>query len=404
MTDVPSVAFFLAALEAYSRIGETRSPWARLMAPLWTALAFQTSYQTLFLLPLLALYTRLFEKRWMDYLQTAVPGLLLLVPTIFLFWRQGGGFHPLTALNWFGMNPLSDPSRILNNTVGNLCVLGGATIFPLGLMAGFWKNAPRRTSLFAGALLAAALLVAFLIGSYPAGSKMLFALFVTAALSACLGLGQEALPAWKKGRAPEEKFLQAWFWGFLVLATIFLPYGVSRYLLPLLFPWSVLFVRNWGKKGLRLEAVVAATLLLGVGVAAGDWAAADAPRHLAELVPPQAPNRYWTDEEAGPRYYFEERGVRYLLNSGEGLKDGDIVLGRATGRLPDKIKQRLEPAGLWSATTFWPIRTRSSALRADFYSSAHYKLGSGFLPYVFSTEPLLLVPLHRYHEADLRGR
>ena len=409
MADVPSLAFFLAAAAAFIRDGEAEGRRPSRAAAAWTALAFLSAYQNLFLLPLLGLYAWMRKMPRRTYVLTVLPGLLLAGLFQLFIAGLGGGVHALTALCANGLNPLGDGRRAADNALGYVLALGGASVFPGVLAAGFRVGRrPWAAWALAGALALA--LVSLRFAEAPGASRFLFLLFAFNGLAALMGaagrlrglLGSlSADEAATEASAGREAFLAAWGLGYIGAAVVLLPYGVPRHLLPALAPFVFLFTegieRLSAPRWLR-GAALAGTAALGLAVAAGDYDAAEAARRLAErLVPALGPSRTWFYGEGGVRYAFMTRGAKYLMNDGRGLSDGDWVVISYPGRLDRGILERLSPAGMQTEDALWPVRTMSRDLRCDFYSGASPAfMGAGLLPFSVGGGPQLSVGLFRY--------
>ena len=416
MTDVPTAALMLAAVEACLRADEDRSlPW-RAAAALLTALALQSSYQALFLLPLFALQSWRSGGSWRAFVLTVGPGLVLLAALQRLFAAEDGGLHLLTALDWMGDNPILSMERLGNNLAGNLCVLGGATVFPAVLARGFYKGRRNAGSLALAGAASLAILAAKGSG-LPWSSKILLALFFFNGTAAALALLRTTATALRPivagpGRLSDPGFLALWCLGYLAAATVLLPYGVSRYLLPALAPFAFLFVIGLDATGAGRSArwsAAVGTVVLGLAVAAGDYDTASLSRDAAScLIPALGSSRTWFVGEGGFRYYFNDGKARYLLSrgtgiDGAGLEDGDWVAVQNPAGLDAAVKARLVEAGTVRFDGRWPVRTISRPSGADFYSG-EIGPGKGLLPYAFDGRAAMDIHLLRSRRlASYRG-
>ena len=258
--DLPFLAFWMAAMALF----EWHLPWASVAM----ALAAMTSYQAVFLTPILAVYVWLYHRRDRSrWLAILTPGVTIAL------WQF---FERLST---------------------------GA--LPAGQLAAYlprfhFFNPAARVALFIHAW--------FLI--FPA--------LVPAA----------AVLAWRRRKDHDTQFLVAWIALFFACALVVFFAGSARYLLPTAAPLALLASRLRPK---WLAVGFAAQMALGLGLAAVNYLHWDGYRQLANEVRAQtAGHRVWVDGEWGLRYYFESDGALPLTKT-QRLRPGDIVVASELG-------------------------------------------------------------------------
>jgi hypothetical protein len=124
----------------------------------------------------------------------------------------------------------------------------------------------------------------------------------------------------------EERFLASWVVLFFLLALGMFFAGSARYLLPIAAPVALLTVRRLKKRTALLAGGVAASLALGLALAAANYDHWDGYRRFVESVRSDiARQRTWINGEWGFRYYAEAEGALPLLRN-TALRVGDLVL------------------------------------------------------------------------------
>ena len=264
-SDLPFLAFFLAAI-AFSAAGFWSGP-----APCM-ALAAMIAYQAVFLVPILAAHTWIFDRhnprRW----------LMLLTPAATIAaWQI---FSRLTT----GKTPASE-------LAGYLVTYGFAALLSL-----------------------------------PKGAAMLsihawFILFP--ALLPLL-----AVAAWRSRREPGTRFLMLWIVIFFLCGLPIFFAGSARYLLPIAAPMAILASRlpvKW------IAPAFAIQLAIGLGLAAANYQHWDGYRSFAASIRnATAGHRVCVDNDWGLRYYLEADHA-LPAKKGQHLRPGDIVVTSELG-------------------------------------------------------------------------
>jgi hypothetical protein len=257
-TDLPFLAFWMAAVALF--VGD-RPLWAVL--PM--ALAAMTSYQAVFLIPILAVYVWLFHRRdpvrW-----AAIFTPALVVAGWQLFERLSTGALPAQVLGGYLAEYQGLSTKLANAAM--LFIHSWWIVFP---------------ALVPGALLL----------------------------------------AWRNRRAPDVQFLLSWIGIFFCCAAVVFPAGAARYLLPMAAPVVLLasrLPRRWLAAGFALQ------LALALGLAIVNYQHWDGVRRFAERVHLAAGDaRVWVNGEHGLRFYAEHDGALPLTRT-QTLRPGDILV------------------------------------------------------------------------------
>jgi len=257
-TDVPFVAFWMAAIALFCADRLALAAGAMVLASL-------TAYQTVVLIPILAVYCWLYRRRSRaHWLTLSVPAAVLAAWQI--FERVSTGALPAGVLSGYFTIYQTVQAKLVN---------------ALALSAHFW----------------------FLI--FPALVPFALAL------------------AWRKRREPRTQFLVAWIAIFFASALVIFFAGSARYLLPIAAPMAMLAAglpKRWLAIGLALQM----TLSLGLAVMNYQhWNAYRA--YAASLAPVIENHRVWVDDEWGLRHYMEDLGALPLTKT-QHLGAGDIVV------------------------------------------------------------------------------
>jgi len=257
-TDLPFLAFWMASVALF--VGEH---------PLWSIapmiLATMTSYQTVFLIPILAVHCWLFHRR--SAVRWAVIGTPALVAGGWqLFERLSTGALPAEVLGGYLAEYQGLATKLANAAM--LFIHSWWIVFP------------------------------------P------------------LSLGAVVI-AWRSRREPAVRFLAAWIAIFFACAAVVFPAGAARYLLPMAAPVALLasrLPRRW------LAVGFAAQLALSLGLATVNYQHWDGIRRFAAQVHTAAPDaRVWVNGEHGLRFYCERDGALPLTRT-QTVRPGDILV------------------------------------------------------------------------------
>jgi hypothetical protein len=243
-----------------------------LLCALTLIAATMVAYQALFLVPILAIYLWLFDRR------NRAAWLLLLVP-------------PVTFVAWQTFTRLTTGTMPAQQLAGYLSSYGFHTL---------------ERQLRGGLML--------LIHSW----FIVFPALVPFA----------AVAAWRRRHELGTHFLLAWIAVFFLCGLTIFFAGSARYLLPIAAPVAILTSRlpvKW------LAPAFAAQLAFSLALAAANYEHWEGYRAFAASVPSPAPgHRIWVDNDWGLRYYMEARGA-LPARKDVPVRAGDIIVSSQLG-------------------------------------------------------------------------
>lgn len=409
MSDVAHLAFFLAALTAYIYGLDKDNPFYLMLAAVFSILAMLTAYQALYLLLLLFIYTFINQKSLKNLLKVLIFPLLYLVVWFIYAYLAMGKFHLPLALYWSGLRNSSFSQILANNIIGFSCVIGGALIFPLafGVILSRTIKEKRIYLLLSGTVI---YLLLTRVNNYSLINKLIFSIFFLIGTLAIYAVFVKLAQEIKKNTDRDTIFLCLWFLTFLLAAILFLPQGISRYLLPAILPLIILTFKDFKKLKTRLKTnsflffMLASTLTVGALASLADLNQAQANKAIAEKIDQKfSGQKIYFLGEFGFRYYMEKLGYKYLFSNNHTLEKDAILVETENylkGDISPKLKPSLEQIDQISFYNNLPIILMSKRAKADFYSSAN---GYGFLPYSFSEKKDIIetFKIYRFHNATI---
>lgn len=312
-SDLPFLAFFLASI-ALSTAG------LQACACLCMIAAAMTSYQAIFLVPILGAYTYLFHRRararWLTCFTPAVT-----IVAWQLFSRLTTGAMPASQLaNYLVTYKFAALVSILKGA-GMLCIH-------------FW-----------------------------------FILFPAL-------IPPVAIAAWRNRRDPATLFLILWVAIFFVGGLPIFFAGSARYLLPIAAPLAILASRYIPTR--YLAPAFALQLALGIGLAIANYQHWDGYRVFAEsLRSVTANHRVWVDNDWGLRYYLEADHA-LPAKKGQRVRPGDIIV---TSELGHNVEFTAPMAPIATAVIQPSIPFRLIGLESD---SGYSTVAKGFWPFGLS--------------------
>lgn len=405
MADAPMLSLWLASTAAYIYGVDRSNNRLLTLSGVMAALAVLTGYQALLLVLLLPLYALLvrklsFKTAW----PVALPLLGFVFYCLFSLWRYGA-LPRFQHAGGLGMGH----SHLLERFQGTLLQIGGASVFPLMMVAVFFLRRRRFLALPVFAAIAIALGI-YIRGheNYPWASAFLFAVFLTAGAGLVYAVISETLlglinmarrrEAGAAGR--EQVFLGLWLLLVLGLVILLLPHATAKYTLPLLAPLVLLLFKEMeaGAAGrvVKWLAVTsfALTFMTGTLVSAADYQLAESGRSFAHNFAEgfETEGGVWFVGEWGFRHYMEAQGYRYLSSTDESPREGDIVVRAEFSDWPlaGPVRQRMQLVE--TSRTDWdvPLRLMSFSSNAGFYGT-HW----GDLPYSITTDPVERFEVYR---------
>ena len=310
--DLPFLAFWMAAAALFIRAADRRSVPLLLAAALAMVPAALGAYQSVVLIPILACYLLLHDRRW-------APGwIVLATPAVALgcwqiFERITGGALPAGVLaGYFETYGFQAAANKLQNAAA-LTTHAGWIVFPLLVWAAFWKG-PVWTRV---AALAGAAAGAVWIDHNP----LFWAIFGTGLLAVLW-----CLAALRDRGDRDRLFLAAWVVIFFGAALALFFAGSARYLLPMAAPLCLLVSRQLAGRPAWLAVGIVAQLALALALSTVNYQHWDGYRRfVAELGDEFDQRRVWVNGEWGLRYYAESRGGLPLELS-QPVQPGEMVL------------------------------------------------------------------------------
>ena len=306
-SDVPFLAFWLAAVALFVRAVDRCSGAWLCASALAMALAAMTAFQAVVLAPVLAVYVWLKRRTWM-----AGWAATLTAPGAIAAWqlyeRLTSGALPAAELAGnFRTYNLQNLAAKFNNAVALTAHLGWI-VFPLAALLAFGRF--RKPWILAAGAVAGAMYV----DSHP-----LFWVSFGTGVVILVGLLH------RRSRAnADTRFLSAWPLIFFLSALVLFFAGSARYLLPLAAPLALLVSRavsvRWLATGFALQAALSLSLAL---VNYQHW---DGYRRFAASLRDQTANaRTWINGEWGLRFYFESDGG-LAVRKGQAVRPGEILI------------------------------------------------------------------------------
>lgn len=401
MTDIPMLAFWLAASATYIYGLDRGSRPLLILSGVFIALAFFTSFESLALIPLLLLYAILARRMGAGAVLPLVIALAAFFGYLGAKWYLIGEvprLRPQSSSSIFGPGV----TRFFPKMTSVFLSLGGAIIFPPAVLAAFW---PRKKQIWDYAIIVVLfvlfpLILAFL-GAATWGVALHMVLFLPAAGLLIYGFVDRLSQKGEKRR--NWIFLSLWMAGIVFYTGVVLYHAAVKYLLPAFLPVAILMAmqarsRFDGSRALAWfqSAAVAATAVLAFLVAGADYELAAGYRDFARETVPEELGEYktgWFSGEFGWRYYLEQQGFRYLLTNDQRPQPGDIVLQPivpGSSQLSADLSARTEKMDEKVIRGRLPVKIIHPPSGAGFYGHRW-----GLLPYAFSERELDHVYIYR---------
>jgi 4-amino-4-deoxy-L-arabinose transferase-like glycosyltransferase len=344
-SDLPFLAFWMAAIALFVIAVHDDSRIALLGAAVASVLAALAAYQAIFLAPVLAVYLIERRPRWL-----AAWCVALAAPVALGAWqvfeRVSGGALPASVLagymQAYNMQALAQKVR----NAAALVAHSGWIVSPV-LVRGTRRG-------WIGAA-AAAIAAAFydpnpmFWGSFACGVLVLVSCF-------------------------RRDFLGRWALIFFAGALIVFFAGSARYLLPIAAPVAILAARSASTR--MVTAAFALQMAISLGLAVMNYQHWNGYRRFAALLPKDG--RIWVNGEWGLRYYLESAGGLPLTRD-QALAPGDIVVTSELA-LPIPVNAPLSPLAQTEIRPWVPLRIISLDGR-----SAYSVASRGLRPFEFST-------------------
>jgi 4-amino-4-deoxy-L-arabinose transferase-like glycosyltransferase len=312
--DVPFLAFWLAAVALAVKAIDRRS-WAWLAGfVLASALAAMGAYQAVLLVPVLAVYIWLKDRKWWPAWVA-----LLAAPAALIVWqlyeRASSGSVPAGVLfsyfQTYGFQAIAAKA----SSAAALVAHTGWMLFPLLAVAAFWNRIEGVVALvLAGCAMALDLHPLFWL-SFGVGALIL------------IDCARRAL----KEADADARFLAAWIVLFFAAAVVLFFAGSARYLLPMAAPLALLGARVFDRHPRWAVPVCAVQCAFALALAWVNYQHWDGYRVFASEFRKQSlTGRVWINGEWGLRFYLESEGGLPLVR-GQAVRPGDYVVGSRLG-------------------------------------------------------------------------
>ena len=383
MSDMPGVAFWLAAVTLYLYALDRNRLWMMALCGVMLTLGVFASYQVLSVIPLLFVYALL--RRRLS-LVAILPFVLPLSSfASYAVWHYSVlGMLPRFS---YGVGAPLAWYSIVQKGASVFATVGGALVFfPVLMRVLLGKSWDFAVYLAFVVPLWVAALFQFLTGNYSAGAAVMSILLIPLGI---LLLYQIFADGWQRledhisEKQAGDFMLLIWLAGVLFYLVVLMPYASVRYLLPAFPPLILLFVRlvedrigsERAIKGI-LAAAVLTTAGLGFLVAVADYQLAAANRDFAQnegarygRIAAEEGHQVWFVGEFGFRYYMEQQGFKELPKDTQ-IPEGDLVIQSPLADprpFSEELERRVELIDTVGYAGPLPVRTISFSAKAGFY-------------------------------------
>ncbi len=353
-SDLPFIAFWLAAAALFVYAVDRKSLLALGLACLAMALAALTAYQAVALVPILFLYAWKRARR-VFYLALLTP--VFVIALFQIFERISAGSLPASVLagymQTYGFQAGEQKLKSAVALTGHL----GWIVFPILTFAAFG----RRVAILA--------VVALLAAAYD--HNPIFWISIAAGAAVLIW----SVEHWRD-------FLAQWILIFFAGAVVIFFAGSARYLLPLAVPVAILVTKQLSSKWLYVG--IALELVLSLALAVVNYKQWGAYRDYAHSLTQTAQTkRVWVDGEWGLRYYLESEGALPLQRT-QVIRPGDVVVSSQLQSFKFNTGGgTLAPLSEIGVTSRIPLRI--VALNSH---SAYSSAGIGLRPFDISNGPI----------------
>jgi len=353
-SDLPFVAFWLAAVAMFVHAVDRKSLFTMGLSCVAMALAALTAYQAVVLVPILFLYA---WKRAGRVFYIALLTPVFVIALFQIFERISAGSLPASILEGYmqsyGFQAGAQKLKSAVALAGHL----GWIVFPILTFAAFG----RRIAILG--------VVALLAGVYD--HNPIFWVSIAAGASVLI---------WSVEHGHD--FLAQWILIFFAGAVVIFFAGSARYLLPLAVPVAILVTKQLSPRW--LYAGIALELVLSLALAVVNYKQWGAYREYARSLAQDAQTkRVWVDGEWGLRYYLESEGALPLQRN-QVVRPGDVVVSSQLQSFKFNTGGgTLAPLSEIGVTSRIPLRIVALNSRSA-YSSA----GLGLRPFDISRGPI----------------
>jgi 4-amino-4-deoxy-L-arabinose transferase-like glycosyltransferase len=406
MCDVWLLALWVWSVNYWLRGLELHSYWLLLLASLLAAAAALTKYFGLSLVPLLAVYTLVQDRR----LTSRLLFLLIPVAVIGIFEVMTKAKYGQGLFSNAMIYPWEATAKAEKQLSGQFLIglsFTGGCLFSALFYAPFLKS---RKVLISGIAIFLALLPLFYLGIARGLTSKTDVIAVTAegALFATIGIGilLLAIADVAQQKTADSLLLSLWVFGTFVFATVMNWSITSRTLLPMAPAVAILLIRRFkistvvaagvtGGRGLPILPLRTATAtwwpllpaaLVSLLITTADYKLADTARLASRSFQNRfrnEPGTVWFEGHWGFQYYMEQWGAKPLDRAERGMISGDVLIVPLSNSnvSPTPPVPTTGPPEQVNYPQFL-LATMSPEMHAGFYSSRW-----GPLPWVFGGIP-----------------
>jgi 4-amino-4-deoxy-L-arabinose transferase-like glycosyltransferase len=406
MCDVWLLALWVWSVNYWLRGLERPSYLLLLLASLLAAAAALTKYFGLSLVPLLAVYTLVQDRRpTTRLLFLLIPVAVIVIYEAMTKAKYGQGLFG-NAMIYPWQATAKAEKQLLGQFLTGLSFTGGC-LFSALFYAPFLKS---RKVLISGIAIFVALLPLFYLGIARGLSSKTDVIAVTAegALFATIGIGILALAIADlvQQKTADSLLLSLWVFGTFFFATVMNWSITSRTLLPMAPAVAILLIRRFkistvvagavtGGRGLPILPLKTAAAtwwpllpaaLVSLLITTADYKLADTARLAARSFQNRfrnEPGTVWFEGHWGFQYYMEQWGAKPLDRAERGMISGDVLIVPLSNSnvSPTPPGPTTGPSEQVNFPQFL-LATMSPEMHAGFYSSRW-----GPLPWVFGRIP-----------------
>jgi 4-amino-4-deoxy-L-arabinose transferase-like glycosyltransferase len=404
MTDVPMLAFWLAAISCFLWATQLRSTILYGLSTVFQVAAVFTSYQSIVLAPLLGFYQFRKGRGPRGWLSLAVA------PVAIVAWYAINCLHYQRPLWASTLGYVQSRSPLAMEVLGTklLSILeyqGWLIIFPFFILYLLARDLKWRSLILV--LLVSAYLAQLRISEYRWMDKGIFVVGLTAGIFVVLEMAKVAWSSFFRGRETlgfdrvEGQFIGLWYFGFFFYCLIFLTEGSARYILPMLPPFLLCFFRvlemseileyrlprRLINSAMLASGSLAISLFWGLALSRADLEFAEIyPRAAAEFSRVAGALKSYSVGEWGFRYYLGRLGAQPLPADTSHVRGGSfLVIPKLAqpNEIPANLGSISMPVHEKSYRPATPLRVLDWQTPAGFYST-----GWGLIPFSFSWKDL----------------
>jgi hypothetical protein len=413
MTDVPMLAFWLAATATFLWATELDCRHLFAASALFMFAAMFTSYQAASLIPLLAFYQIRSRGRTLGWAALLFP-LAAMIGWLTMSSVHYGRMVLGDTVGYVQSHKAATVAAMLQKATALLEYQGWLILFPFFLIYIFGRGL--RGRLFALLLLVSLYIVQMQAPGYRLADKAIFIIgWVTGALVvlpmlrllwSAFGNGKTAADGFS---TMDSQFITLWYFGVATYCLVLFTGGSARYILPLVPPVLILFFRRLEIREVAEYRAEKSPLLNSAMVASGSlvlslaWGLflAQADFEFARIYPRAADafsrvssglNAFVTGEW-GFRYYLGQAGARPLPEDETSVAGGSLLVKPQLAMpfdAPTGLSTMTLPFARLSFDVKTPFRTMDVHSPAGFYSSAW-----GWLPFSFSSESVEVLDIRQ---------